>query len=109
MTNCFRCLTGKKEGFAIYDDCNLMGVFTCSCPGDVAVDLTGILKDKGAEAIHFCTCTFAGKGDNGWVMDDGGFCENIDKIIESVYEETGVPCVKGTAHLPKGYTLQQRG
>ncbi len=72
LTNCFRCLMGRKEGFSIYEDCILTGVFTCKCPGDSAVNLSKILKAKGAEAIHFCTCTFAEKTDNGWVAQNGG-------------------------------------
>jgi len=109
LTNCFRCLMEKKEGFAIYEDCILVGVFTCRCPGDVTVNLSKILKAKGAEAVHFCTCTFAEKTNEGWVAKDGGFCENIDEIIEHVHNETGIPCVKGTAHLPKNYTIKTWG
>ena len=106
LTNCFKCLAATKEGFAMYDDCVLSGVFTCRCPGDITINLSKILKAKGAEAIHFCTCTFAKKTDEGWVTDDGGFCENIDKIIEQVEKEIGIPCIKGTAHLPKGYKIE---
>lgn len=106
LTNCFKCLMEKKEGFAIYDDCVLTGLFTCKCPGDVAVDLAKIFKARGVEAIHFCTCTFAKKTDEGWIAKDGGFCENIDKIIQDVNKETGISCVKGTAHLPKNYSLE---
>ena len=101
LTSCFKCLAEKKEGFAIYDDCTLSGVFTCRCPGDITINLSKILKAKGAEAIHFCTCTFAKKTDEGWVANNGGFCDNIDKIIERITQETGLPCIKGTAHLPK--------
>ena len=106
LSNCLKCLTDKKEGFAGYDECTPAGIFTCRCPGDNAVGSAKILKAKGAEAIHFCTCSFAKKSDNGWVMKDGGFCEDIDAIIERINEETGVTCVKGTAHLPKDYTLK---
>ncbi len=106
LTNCFRSLKNKIEGFKIYEDCELMGVFTCQCPGEKTEDLAKILKAKGAEVIHFCTCTFAKKTSEGWVARDGGFCENIDEIIEKVHEATSLPCVKGTAHLPKGYELQ---
>ena len=105
LTNCIRCLMEKKEGFANYEDCILTGIFTCHCPGDIAVNLARILKSKGAEAIHFCTCMFAKKTDAGWVETNGGFCEDIDKIIQRVNQETGLVCVKGTAHLPKGYTV----
>ncbi len=106
MTSCFQCLREKKEAFSIYDECILAGVFTCHCPGDVAIKLSKILKSKGAEVIHFCTCAFAKKTDKGWIMEDGGFCEHIDDIIESVNKETGIPCVKGTAHLPKNYSVK---
>ena len=106
LTSCFRSLQSRKEGFQIYDDCELMGVFTCECPGDIAEDLAKILKAKGAEAIHFCTCTFAKKTSQGWVLENGGFCDNIDQIIEQVYQATNLPCIKGTAHLPEGYEIQ---
>jgi predicted metal-binding protein len=99
-------MTQQKEGFARYDGCTPAGVFTCRCPGDNAVDLAKILKSKGAEAIHFCTCSFAKKSDDGWVTTESGFCDHIDDIIDAVFQETKIPCVKGTAHLPKGYTPQ---
>lgn len=106
LTNCFKSMAEKKEGFAKYDDCMPAGVFTCRCPGDNALALAKILKSKGAEAVHFCTCAFAGKSDAGWTAANGGFCANLDEIIERVNKETGLPCVKGTAHLPKDYNLQ---
>ena len=106
LTNCFRCLMGQKESFARYKDCVPMGVFTCRCPGENAVDLGKILKSKGAEAIHFTTCSFAKKTDEGWSLKNGGFCDDLDKIIERVYRETGLPCIKGTAHLPRDYDLK---
>ena len=108
LTSCFKCLAEKEEGFAGYGECMPVGVFTCRCPGDNAADLAKILKSKGAEVIHFCTCAFARKTDKGWSVADGGFCENLDKIIERANKETGLPCVKGTAHLPKGYTPEIR-
>ena len=103
LTNCFNCLIEKKKGFIQYNETIPAGVFTCKCPGDNAVGLSKILKSKGAEAIHFCTCTFSKKSDKGWDMADGGFCDNIDSIIDTVYQETEIQCIKGTAHLPKGY------
>jgi len=103
LTSCFNCLIEKKEGFTQYDETIPAGVFTCKCPGDNTVGLAKILKSKGAEAIHFCTCTFSKRSDNGWDMADGGFCDNIDSIIDKVYQEIEIPCIKGTAHLPKGY------
>jgi len=107
LTSCFQCMMETREGFQIYEAAMLAGVFTCRCPGDSIVKLAKILKAKGVEAIHFCTCTFAKKEDKGWSMESPGFCEHIDELIENVYRETGIPCVKGTAHLPKDYVLQQ--
>jgi predicted metal-binding protein len=103
LTNCFKCLAEQKQGFAGYEDCNLTGVFTCRCPGDNIADLAKILKSKGTQAIHFCTCTFAKKTADGWEMTHTGFCKNIDELIEKANAASGLPCVKGTAHLPKGY------
>jgi predicted metal-binding protein len=106
LTNCLKCLLETKEGFERYSECMPAGVFTCRCPGDNASNLAKILKSKGAEVIHFCTCTFANKTDIGWDSSNGGFCENLDEIIGRVNKESGLPCVKGTAHLPKDYTLE---
>ncbi len=106
LTNCFKCMMEKKEAFAGYDECMPAGVFTCRCPGDNAVELAKILKAKGAEAIHFCTCTFAQKTADGWEDQKGGFCDHLDQIIDKVHGRTGLPCVKGTAHLPADYQPQ---
>ena len=109
MTGCLNSLLDTKEGFAGYDDCKPAGVFTCRCPGDNIADLAQILKTKGAETIHFCTCAFAKKRDGGWVAADGGFCDHPDAIIQRIHEATGLPVVKGTAHLPGDYALQVWG
>jgi predicted metal-binding protein len=103
LTNCLKCLTLSKEGFSQYDGCIPAGIFTCRCPGDNLIRLAKILKAKGAEVIHFCTCTFSKKTENGWDLSDGGFCDKIDYIISQVHQATALPCVKGTAHLPEGY------
>jgi len=106
LTNCFKCMMDSKEGFSIYNECIPAGVFTCRCPGDNAIELAKILKAKGADAIHFCTCAFAKKTESGWQTSSGGFCDKLDELIGRVHEETGLPCIKGTAHLPKGYKLE---
>ncbi len=106
MTNCLRCLREAKQGFSIYKACILVGVFTCHCPGDCVVDLAKILKAKGAEAVHLCTCTFAKKTPEGWVAKDGGFCEEIDALVEKISAEAGIPCLKGTAHLPRDHRFE---
>ena len=102
LTGCINSLNATAQGFDQYDQAQLMGVFTCRCPGDNAVDMGKILKSKGAEAIHFCTCTFAHKDGNEWLAGDG-FCENVDAVMQRVADAVGIPCVKGSAHLPQGY------
>jgi predicted metal-binding protein len=103
LTSCFKCLTAATEGFAGYQEALPAGVFTCRCPGDNLATLGKILKAKGAEAIHFCTCTFAGKTETGWEIAKGGFCDQIDALMAQVHQATDLPCVKGTAHLPEEY------
>ncbi len=109
LTSCFACLAGTREGFQMYESAEPAGVFTCRCPGEDVVGLAKILKAKGAETIHFCTCLFARKGESGWTMEGGGFCDHLDEVIEKVHQATGLPCVKGSAHLPSGYKPQQWG
>lgn len=106
MTNCFKCMMGTREGFQNYNSAMPAGVFTCRCPGDRVVEQAKILKAKGADSIHFCTCAFARKDEQGWTMAGGGFCDHLDEMIAAVHRETGLPVVKGTAHLPKGYDLK---
>lgn len=103
LTGCINCLGQKAQGFQGYDETSLAGVFTCRCPGDNLENLAKILKAKGAEAIHMPTCAFANKVDGKWTLEGGGFCEDIDGLLERMREATGLPCVKGTAHLPEGY------
>lgn len=103
MTTCFKSMADTDQGFARYESCTLSGVFTCRCPGDNVTDLAKILKSKGAEAIHLCTCSFAKKTEHGWDQAPGGFCDHIEDIAKQVSQATGLPCVMGTAHLPEGY------
>ena len=105
LTACFKNLVNTKEGFSAYENAELTGVFTCRCPGENVEKLGKILKAKGAEAIHFCTCTFAHREDGKWVAG-GGFCDHVDALLERVSNEAGIPCVKGTAHLPEGYQTE---
>ena len=107
LTGCFKALDTKQQGFEMYDDCNIAGVFTCHCPGDNVAALAKIMKSKGVNAIHFVTCTFAKKTEDGWDNSDGGFCDHIQELAEKVHKETGLPCVLGSAHLPKGYEPQR--
>ena len=105
LTGCIKSLYGTSEGFSQYNNANLIGIFTCKCPGDNVIKLGKILKSKGADAIHFCTCTFAGNKAGKWVMGDG-FCEKVDNILKQLSSEVHIPCIKGTAHLPTGYHLE---
>lgn len=53
---------------------------------------------------HLCTCSFAKKTEKGWDNSQGGFCGHIEKIAQDIARAAELPCVLGTAHLPKGYT-----
>ncbi len=102
LTSGLKSVQDTAEGFSGYTGAELVGVFTCSCPGDNADNLGKILKSKGTQRIHFCTCTFAHKEEGKWIMGKG-FCPDIDDILKRVSKETKISCVKGTAHLPEGY------
>ncbi|BBO79863.1 hypothetical protein DSCO28_04290 [Desulfosarcina ovata subsp. sediminis] len=102
LTGCLTSLKGGVQGFAGYDAAEIAGIFTCRCPGDGLVEKAKILKSKGAEAIHFCTCSFAHKESNEWVMGEG-FCDHLDGLMAQVANQAEIPCVKGSAHLPKAY------
>ncbi|MCM0754593.1 CGGC domain-containing protein [Desulfovibrio aminophilus] len=108
LTGCLVSLAASANGFASVPDPELVGLFTCRCPGDNAVNAARILKSKGAEVIHWCTCAFARKADGEWLLG-GGFCGDLDALMRRVAEEAGVRCVKGTAHLPKGYQPETVG
>lgn len=105
LTGCLNSLSNRNQGFAGHDRTKLVGIFTCRCPGDDLVDMASILKSKGADTIHFCTCTFARKEDGQWVAGDG-FCDHVDEILQRIARQVQVCCVKGTAHLPEGYRPQ---
>ncbi|EFL52560.1 Protein of unknown function CGGC region [Solidesulfovibrio fructosivorans JJ]] len=102
LTGCLSCLASGSQGFAGTDHPELVGVMTCRCPGDRAVALAKVLKAKGAEILHWCTCTFAHKEEGKWV-NGNGFCADSDSLLSRIAREAGIPCVKGTAHLPHEY------
>mgnify|MGYP001130763833 CR=1 FL=1 len=106
LTSCLKSLSESVQGFSSYDHAELIGVFTCRCPGDSLVNLAKILKSKGADAIHFCTCTFAHREDGKWV-EGGGYCDRLDNLLRHLSAEADIPCIKGTAHLPEGYRAEQ--
>lgn len=103
LTGCITCLGQGTQGFAGYDETALAGVFTCRCGDDDVEDLARILKAKGAEAIHVPTCLFANKVDGKWTLEGGGFCDKLDSLLERMNQASGLPCVRGTAHLPEGF------
>ena len=108
LTGCLKSATNTTEAFSWYDAATVMGVFTCKCPGDNAIGFAKILQKKGAEAIHFCTCTFSHKEADAWV-EGQGLCVQINDVIKKVAHEISIPCVKGTAHLPNAYKPETIG
>ncbi len=102
LTGCIRSLENRVQGFAMYDEAQLAGIFTCHCPGDDLVEKARILKSKGAEAIHLSTCTFSHKADGQWVVGNG-LCDTVDELARRISEEAQITCIKGSAHLPDGY------
>ncbi len=105
LTGCLKSLENRVQGFASHENTELVGVFTCHCPGDDVIDKAKILKSKGADTIHICTCTFASKNDGQWIQGNG-FCGDVDALMEKISKEAQITCVKGTAHLPEGYQPQ---
>ena len=102
MTSCLKALDRGREGFQGEGELKLMGVFTCRCPGGGVADMARILKSKGAEQIHFCTCMFAHKDKDGWIEGDG-LCPHAADLARDAARAAGIPCVLGSAHLPEGY------
>jgi predicted metal-binding protein len=102
LTSCLKAMTEGREGFAGSDDMELVGVFTCRCPGDDIANLAKILKSKGAQRVHFTTCMFAHKDKDGWVHGEG-LCPHAGELAKQAAREAGIPCVLGSAHLPNRY------
>ncbi len=103
LTSCLKSLADGAQGYAAHQGPNtLVGVFTCRCPGDQAENLGKILKSKGTEVVHWCTCLFAHKEEGRWQVGDG-LCRDVDALIQRVARGADIACVKGTAHLPEGY------
>ncbi len=106
LTNCFRSLFSREQAFSRYESTQLAGVFTIQEDWDRTLELAKILRSKGAEVIHITTCAFAHKeSGTTWQLGDG-FFPNSDELCAAVARETGLPCVKGSAHLPPDYTPQ---
>jgi len=101
MTGCLQSLKSCTDGFSTHMETELMGVFTCQCPGDNVVEMANILKSKGAEVIYFCTCTFAFKDGAKWILDNA-FCDQVNLLLHHITFDAGIDCIKRTAHLPDG-------
>ncbi len=104
LTSCLKSLEKGIDGFYVHGQSELVGLFTCRCPGDTVAEMAKILKSKGAEIIHFCTCMFAHKENGKWI-NGRGFCRDIDTIVQKAADASGLPCVKGSAHLPEDYNI----
>lgn len=104
LTNCFRSLVNREQGFFGYDQTDLTGVFTLQDEMKETLDLARILKSKGAEAIHVVTCAFAHKQEGTTWKLGHGFVPDVDHLCARIAQTTGLPCIKGSAHLPPGYT-----
>ena len=102
MTGCLTCIHETRQAFQRYDQAELVGTFTCSCPGDRLADFAKILEKKGADAIHLATCAFAHKADGRWILG-GGLCVQPDDVMQKLAAAVRIPCIKGSAHLPEGY------
>ncbi len=106
LTNCLLSLQERKQGFARYDQPELYGIFSLQEDFEENVNLANIMKSKGVEVIHIATCAFSKKAEGkNWELG-GGYYNNVDSIAEKIAKETGLPCVKGTAHLPEGYEVE---
>jgi predicted metal-binding protein len=93
----------RIQGFSDYQETSLIGVFTLPEDEDQAVELAKILKAKGAEVIHMATCAFSHKAEGKTWLLGQGFYSKTDDVAGRIAAEAGIPCVKGTAHLPEGY------
>lgn len=106
LTNCFLSLQEQKQGFSRYEYPRLAGVFTLRESIEDNLALAKILKSKGVDVIHFVTCSFSHKDEGkNWYLGNG-FFDNVDHIAQKIAEEIGIPCIKGTAHLPENYSVE---
>lgn len=102
LTNCIKSLRSGIQAFCGYDEPELTGIFTLSNVQEENIAMAKILQAKGAETIHFATCAFCHKEDENWFLGNG-YCSQLDTLAANIARETGMPCVKGTAHLPQNY------
>ena len=107
LTSCLQSIEACRQGFASYEQARLVGVFSLQDAAEETLALAEILKQKGAEAIHFVTCAFCHKDEHkAWHLGNG-FVHDLDGLARQMADRTGIPCVKGSAHLPKDYQAEQ--
>lgn len=106
LTSCFKSLKDREQGFAGYSETELVGVFTLQKNMKENLKLAKIMKAKGAEAIHLVTCSFAHKGEGKTWHLGQGFIQDTDILAREIASATGLPCVKGSAHLPADYEIE---
>ena len=106
LTNCFKSIIVGDQAFTECAPVELVGVFTLPKERERVFALAKILKAKGAEAIYIVTCAFAHKSKEGWKLGQG-FEEGRDELYAELATGVGLPVIKGSAHLPAGYTPQR--
>ena len=97
LSCCLRCIGNGAA--AVIETPSLAGIVACHCPGDNVVKLAMQLKAKGAEVIYLCTCAFTKVSKEGWSREEV-FCEHIDRIVQDITQQAGIPCKKVIAPLP---------
>ena len=107
LTSCIRSIEGCRQGFASYEQARLVGVFALQADLENNLALADILKQKGADTIHFVTCAFCHKDESKTWHLGNGFFEGLDDLAKTMTDQTGLPCVKGSAHLPSDYQVEQ--
>ncbi len=106
LTSCLKSLQDREQGFAGYWETELVGVFTLQKDLEENLKLAKIMAGKGAEAIHLVTCAFAHRGEGKTWHLGQGFVPDTDNLAREIAKASGLPCVKGSAHLPADYEIE---
>jgi predicted metal-binding protein len=106
LTSCLNSLHNREQGFAGYLETELVGVFTLQNDLEDNLKLAKIMAAKGAEAIHLVTCSFAHRGEGKTWHLGQGFIRDADNLAREIAKASGLPCVKGSAHLPADYEVE---
>lgn len=106
LTSCLKSLKSREQGFAGYLETELVGVFTLQNDLEDNLKLAKIMAAKGAEAIHLVTCSFAHRGEGKTWHLGQGFIRDADNLAREMAKAGGLPCIKGSAHLPADYEIE---